>query len=111
MPKFVHVARILPGQRQAFQDNIRNGFETAAPALKAFGFTRITSFTTPEVTTDDGGLLVTVYEAADASVVEKFYGMQAVIDQEAKAHGTMVVPHDHSALPTNTPFLELDLSS
>ena len=109
MPKFVHVARIMPGQRQAFQDYIRNGFETGAPALKAFGFTHITSFTTPEVSDDDGGLLVTIYEAKDASVVEKFYGMQAVIDQETKAHGTMVVAHDHSSLPTNTPFLELDL--
>jgi hypothetical protein len=99
----------MPGQRQAFQDYIRKGFETGAPALKAFGFTRITSFTTPEVTDDDGGLLVTIYEANDASVVEKFYGMQAVIDQEAKAHGVMVVPHNHDSLPTNTPFLELEL--
>lgn len=109
MPSFVHVARILKGQREAFSDYIRNGFEAGAPALKAFGFTRITSFFTPELADDGDGLLVTVYEAKDASVVEKFYSMQAVIDQEVKAHGTMVAPHEHSSLPTNVPFLELSL--
>jgi hypothetical protein len=109
MPSFVHVARILKGQREAFAESMRTGFGTATPALKAFGFTKITSFFTPELAGDGDGLLVTVYEAKDASVVEKFYSMQAVIDQEAKAHGVMVAAHDHSALPTNVPFLELTL--
>ena len=109
MPSFVHVARILKGQREAFAQSMREGFGTAAPALKAFGFTKITSYFTPELAGDEDGLLVTVYEAKDASVVEKFYSMQAVIDQEAKAHGVMVAPHDHLALPTNVPFLELTL--
>ena len=109
MPSFVHVARILKGQREAFAESMRTGFETGSPALKAFGFTKITSFFTPELAGDGDGLLVTVYEAKDASVVEKFYSMQAVIDQEAKAHGVMVAPHDHKALPTNVPFLELTL--
>lgn len=109
MPSFVHVARILKGQREAFADYMRTGFETGAPALKAFGFTKITSYFTPELADGEDGLLVTVYEAKDASVVEKFYSMQAVIDQEAKAHGVMVAPHEHSALPTNVPFLELTL--
>jgi hypothetical protein len=110
MPKFVHVAKIMPGQRQAFQDYMTNGFTTAREALKSFGFTKVTSFVTPEVSDDDGGLLVTVYEAKDASVVENFYSMQAVIENERKAHGVMVVPHEHDSLPTNTPFLELDLA-
>jgi hypothetical protein len=109
MASFVHVARILKGQREAFAESMRTGFEAGAPALKAFGFTKITSFFTPELAGDGDGLLVTVYEAKDASVIEKFYSMQAVIDQEAKAHGVMVAPHDHSALPTNVPFLELTI--
>jgi hypothetical protein len=109
MPSFVHVARILKGQREAFSETIRTGFEAGAPALKAFGFTKITSFFTPELADGEDGLLVTVYEAKDASVVEKFYSMQAVIDQEAKAHGVLVKPHDHASLPTNVPFLELTL--
>ena len=110
MAKFVHVARILPGQREAFTETIRKGFEAGAPALKAFGFTKITSFFTPEAAGGGDGLLVTVYEAKDASVVEKFYQMEAVIQQEARAHGTLVEPHNHDSLPTNTPFLELDLT-
>jgi hypothetical protein len=109
MPSFVHVARILKGQREAFSDYIRNGFETGAPALRAFGFTKITSYFTPELADGEDGLLVTVYEAKDASVVEKFYSMQGVIDAEAKAHGVMVAPHDHASLPANVPFLELTL--
>jgi hypothetical protein len=85
MPSFVHVARILKGQREAFADYMRTGFETGAPGLKAFGFTKITSYFTPELADGEDGLLVTVYEAKDASVVEKFYSMQAVIEQEEKA--------------------------
>lgn len=110
MPSFVHVARILPGQRDAYQNYMRNGFETAREAMKLFGFTKITSFVTPEAAGDGAGLLVTVYEAKDASVVERFYQLQPVIENERKAHGVMVEPHDHDALPTNTPFLELDLT-
>ena len=88
----------------------KKGFEAGAPALKAFGFTKITSFFTPEAAGGGDGLLVTVYEANDASVVEKFYQMDAVIQREARAHGTLVEPHNHDSLPTNTPFLELDLT-
>jgi hypothetical protein len=39
MAKFVHVARILPGQTEAFLANVKNGFEMGAPALKALGLT------------------------------------------------------------------------
>jgi hypothetical protein len=110
MPQFVHVAKILPGQRAAFLKNVKEGFENAAPALKAVGFTRITSFHTPEVASDDGGLLVTIYEATDASVVENFYNNPAVIEGERRNHGSLVTPHDHDAVSTNTPFVDLDLS-
>jgi hypothetical protein len=58
MAKFVHVARILPGQTEAFLANVKNGFEMGAPALKALGLTRITSFHTPEADSGEGGLLV-----------------------------------------------------
>jgi hypothetical protein len=109
MPQFVHVARILPGQKDAFCDYIRTGFETAKPALRSFGFTRVTSFYTPEASDDGGGLLVTIYEAESAEVVKRFYELPVVIQNEEKAHGMMVAPHDHNALPTNTPFLDLDL--
>ena len=85
------------------------GFETGKDGLKAFGFTRITSFTTPETSDDDGGLLVTVYEANDPSVVERFYQLEPVVQQEARAHGTLVVPHDHEAVPNNVAFIDLDL--
>jgi len=109
MPQFVHVARILPGQKDAFLQTIKTGFEAGKDALRAFGFTHVTSFYTPE--TAEGGLLVTVYEAESADVVKRFYEMPAVVQQEAKAHGTLVTPHDHDALPTNTPFLDLDLTA
>jgi hypothetical protein len=110
MPSFVHVARILPGQRDAFRDYVRSGFENAREGCKAFGFTKITSFITEESAGQGDALLVTVYEARDADVVDRFYKMPAVIEGEKKAHGVMVAPHDHDALPTNTPFLELDLT-
>ncbi|MEX0801231.1 MAG: hypothetical protein WD379_08440 [Dehalococcoidia bacterium] len=106
----VHVARILPGKREEFMQQLKEGFETGKDGLKAFGFTRITSFTTPETVDGDGdGLLVTVYEADDPSVVERFYQLEPVIQQEARAHGTLVVPHDHAAVPTNVAFVDLDL--
>lgn len=110
MPSFVHVARIMQGQREAFQNYMRNGFETAREAMKSFGFTKVTSFVTPEVAGQGADLLVTVYEAKDASVVERFYSLQGVIENERKAHGVMVESHEHKELPTNTPFLELDLT-
>ena len=110
MPQFVHVAKILPGQKDAFLKNVKEGFENAAPSLKAVGFTRITSFHTPEVSPDDGGLLVTIYEATDASVIENFYSNPAVIAGERRNHGTLVTEHDHDAVATNVPFLDLDLT-
>lgn len=105
----VHVAKILPGKRDEFVQQLKEGFETGKDGLKAFGFTRITSFTTPETTDDGGGLLVTVYEADDPSVVERFYQLEPVVQQEARAHGTLVVPHDHEAVPKNVAFVDLDL--
>lgn len=110
MPSFVHVARIMPGQREAFKKYVKDGFEAGRDGLKSLGFTRITSFVTPEATDSDGGLLVTIYEAKDASVVKGFYALQPVIQQEERAHGTFVTPHDHDAVPFNTPFIELDLT-
>ena len=109
MPACVHVARILPGQKEEFLKQIKAGFQTGREALRAFGFTRITSFYTSEVAQDGDGLLVTIYEADDPSVVERFYKMEAVIQQEERAHGTLVAPHNHDAVPTNVPFLDLDL--
>lgn len=105
----VHVAKILPGKRNEFVQQIKEGFGANPEALRAFGFRRIVSFTTPEVSEDDGGLLVTVYEADDPSVVERFYGLEPVIQQEARAHGTLVAPHDHDAVPGNVAFLDLRL--
>jgi hypothetical protein len=110
MAKFVHVARILPGQTEAFLANVKNGFEMGAPALKALGLTRITSFNSAEADSGEGGLLVTIYEAADASVIEALYSNPAVIAGEERNHGTLVTPHNHNAVPGNTPFLELDLT-
>ena len=110
MPQFVHVAKILPGQREAFLKNIKDGFEAAASALKALGFTRVTSFHTPEVGSDGDGLLVTIYEAKDAAVIESFYSNPAVIEGERRNHGTLVTPHEHDAVPTNTPFVDIELT-
>jgi len=107
----VHVARILPGKREEFKAQLKEGFEAGREALKAFGFSRIVSFVTPETSADDGGLLVTVYEAEDPSVVERFYQLEPVIQQEARAHGVLVVPHDHEAVPKNVAFVDLDLRS
>ena len=105
----VHVAMILPGKREEFTRQIREAFESNREALRAFGFRRIVSFTTPEVVGDDGDLLVTVYEADDASVVERFYSLEPVLEQERRAHGVLVAPHDHDAVPRNVAFLDLDL--
>ena len=107
----VHVAKILPGKREEFMRQLKEGFETGREALRAFGFTRIISFTTPEVAGDGDGLLVTVYEAEDPSVVERFYKLEPVIQQEARAHGVLVAPHDHEAVPKNVAFVDLDLRS
>ncbi len=105
----VHVAKILPGKREEFMRQLKEGFETGREALRAFGFTRIISFTTPEVAGDGDGLLVTVYEAEDPSVVERFYKLEPVMQQEARAHGVLVAPHDHEAVPKNVAFVDLDL--
>jgi hypothetical protein len=105
----VHVARILPGKREEFTRQIRESFESNREALRAFGFRRIVSFTTPEVAADGESLLVTVYEANDASVVERFYSLEPVVEQEKRAHGELVAAHDHDAVPGNVAFLDLRL--
>ena len=107
----VHVAKILPGKREEFRRQLQEAFETGRDGLRAFGFTRIISFTTPEVAEDGDGLLVTVYEAEDPSVVERFYKLEPVLQQEAQAHGVLVAPHDHEAVPKNVAFVDLDLRS
>ncbi len=110
MAKFVHVAKILPGQKEAFLANVKNGFEMGAPALRSLGLTRITAFHSPEAESGEGGLLVTIYEAADASAIEALHANPAMIAAEAQNHGTLVSPHNHDSVPRNTPFLELDLA-
>jgi len=109
MAACVHVARILPGKRDEFAQQIKETFEANRDALRQFGFTRIASFTTPEV--GDGDLLVTVYEADDPSVVERFYGMEGVVAAEERNHGVLVAPHDHDAVPGNVAFLDLRLDA
>jgi hypothetical protein len=110
MAKFVHVAKILPGQTEPFLAAVKDGFEMASPALKSAGLTRITAFHSPEADSGEGGLLVTIYEADDPSVIENLYSNPAVVAAEERNHGTLVTPHDHAAVPNNTPFLELDLT-
>ncbi len=105
----VHVAKILPGQKEQFLSQLKNGFESSREALRAFGFQRVVSFFTPEVSEGGDGLLVTVYEVEDPSVIERFYGLQPVIEQEQRAHGVLVAPHDHDAVPGNVAFVDLDL--
>ena len=105
----VHVARILPGKRDEFVRQLKESFEAGREALKAFGFTRIVSFTTAEASADGEALLVTVYEADDPSVVERFYTLEPVIEQERRAHGLLVAPHDHDAVPKNVAFVDIDL--
>ncbi len=105
----VHVAKILPGKREEFVRQLKQGFEGNREVLRAFGFRRIVSFTTPEVAGDGDGLLVTVYEADDPSLVERFYQMEPVMRQEEQAHGVLVAPHDHEAVPKNVAFVDLDL--
>ncbi len=107
----VHVAKILPGKREEFTRQLKEGSETGRDGLRAFGFTRIISFTTPEVVEDGDGLLVTVYEAEDPSVVERFNKLEPVMQQEARAHGVLVAPHDHDAVPKNVACVALDLRS
>ena len=81
----VHVAKILPGKKEEFIQQLKEGFETGREALRSFGFTRIVSVTTPEVVGDREALLVTVYEAEDPSVVERFHKLEPVLQQEARA--------------------------
>ena len=105
----VHVARILPGKKDEFVHQLKEGFEAGREALRALGFTRIVSFTTPEASAGGEALLVTVYEADDPSVVERFYQLEPVIEQERRAHGVLVAPHDHQAVPKNVAFVDIDL--
>ena len=105
----VHVAKILPGKRDEFAQQVRENFEANREALRQFGFTRIVSFTTPEIGEDE--LLVTVYEAEDPSVVERFYGMAGVVAAEERNHGVLVAPHNHDAVPGNVAFLDLGLDA
>src|SRR3990170_2540000 len=95
----VHVARILPGKKDELVRQLKEGFEAGREALRALGFTRIVSFTTPEASAGGEELLVTVYEADDPSVVERFYTLEPVIEQERRAHGVLVAPHDPRAGP------------
>jgi hypothetical protein len=111
MPEFVHVAKILPGGREEFLGQIKAAFESAGDGLKTFGFTRVRSFFTPEtIDRDADGLLVTIYEADDPDVITRFYEQEVVIEQEEQAHGRLVVAHNHDAVPTNTPFVDVDLT-
>jgi hypothetical protein len=105
----VHVAKILPGKREEFTQRVRETFEGNRDTLRALGFRRILSFTTPEVAQDSDALLVTVYEVDDPSVVERFYGLESVIEEERRNHGVLVAPHEHDAVPGNVAFLDLDL--
>ena len=104
----VHVAKILPGKREEFCRTVKEGFERNPEALRAFGFRRIVSFVTPELGEGDG-LLVTVYEADEPAVIERFYSLEPVLAQEQRAHGVLVAPHDHDAVPGNVAFLDLRL--
>ena len=105
----VHVARIMPGKRDEFVGQIRKAFEANPEGLRDFGFRRIVSFTTAETSADGHELLVTVYEVDDPSVVERFYGLDAVVQQEERAHGVLVAPHDHDAVAKNVAFLDVRL--
>ena len=105
----VHVARILPGKQEQFVEQVKAGFETNPEALRAFGFRRITSFTTPETAADGESLLVTVFEVDDPAVLERFYALEPVQQQEARAHGVLVAEHDHAVVPHNVAFLDLRL--
>ena len=105
----VHVAKILPGKKDEFLRQIKEGFEAGREGLRAFGFRRIVSFFTPEVVDGGDGLLVTVYEADDPSVIERFYALEPVRQQEQRAHGVLVAHHDHDAVPGNVAFLDLRL--
>ena len=105
----VHVARIMPGKRDEFARRLKESFEAGREALRAVGFTRVVSFTTPEVSAGGEALLVTVYEAEDPSVVERFYQLKPVIEQERRNHGVLVAPHDHEAVPQNVAFVDMDL--
>lgn len=107
MTAFVHVARVLPGKRDEFVQRIKDGFSADPQGLRAFGFTRIVSFTTPEASSEGEELLVTIYEAEDASVIERFYSLEPVLEQERRAHGTLVAHHDHAAVPNNAAFLDI----
>lgn len=112
MPEYVHVAKILPEGKEEFLAQSKESFENGREALKAFGFKRIRSFYSPEVVGGDGadGLLVTIYEADSPDVVKRFYEIEAVIRQEEGNHGRLVEAHDHAAVPTNTPFVDVDLT-
>jgi hypothetical protein len=111
MPEYVHVAKILPRGKDEFLRQIKTAFESGSGNLKAAGFKRVRSFFTPETVDGDGdGLLVTVYEADDPDVIKHFYEQEIVIKQEEQAHGRLVVAHHHDPVPTNTPFVDVDLS-
>lgn len=105
----VHVAKILPGKADEFRERIRANFEAGRDALRTLGFSRIVSFTSTEASADGEALLVTVYEADDPSVVERFYSLEGVLEQERQAHGVLVAPHHHDAVPKNVAFLDLRL--
>src|SRR3970282_462799 len=105
----VHVARILPGRQEEFARQLKESFEAGREALKAFGFTRIVSFTTAEASADGEALLVTVYEADDPSVVERFYTLEPVIEQERRGAGGLVAPHRPPPRPTKIAVVGISL--
>ena len=44
-------------------------------------------------------------------MVERFYKLEPVLQQEARAHGVLVAPHDHEAVPKNVAFVDMDLTT
>lgn len=105
----VHVAKILPGKKDEFVQQIQQAFQQNPDALRGLGFQRIVSFTTAEASEEGHELLVTVYEVDDPAVLERFYALEPVVQQEKQAHGVLVAPHDHDAVPKNVAFLDLRL--
>ncbi len=98
------------GQEGRVQPPGQRGPEANPEALRAFGFQRVISFVTLETADDSDGLLVTVYEVDDPAVLERFYGLEAVVEQERRAHGPLVAEHDHQVVPQNVAFLDLRLN-
>jgi hypothetical protein len=107
----VHVANILPGQREAFTERLRlaQGRLAAVVAehrdeLAAIGIRRFVMATTPEGTSD--GLLVTVFEADEPAAVERFYALEWVQAVERQNHGVFLEPHGHDGITQNVALVD-----